>query len=379
MSDILSNLPKVKEFYQKVERPIIYFILVVLVILEISSHLFSPLKGYIEKFDGFFIFLMLLLIFRYVVAHLEIISEKITLNSPSPMKKKLPLTIVVGDRRERPPQTPGDFFAHTSSSRDLTWIFSLGLSQYSVLWNDKIISATADDSEVPDYLKTRHLLIIGSPFCNLMTRKLNNSIFFRFNIKRNVLREINQEEDNNRGLTRNADELKKELSKLSNRHDEWVMQLRGLGFIDPIRGQLHAGAFAGHEDDYATISFCKHPYSNEHYAIVVAGLHLPGTMAGVKTLAEPEFFKGRPLGGIVKIEIPHGNWYEKLTRSTTKWFTSEYTIDNFKEKIDTKSSLVLGGNIFDNTDIKTYSELLEKYRDISLQDFLTSCIQRNQL
>jgi hypothetical protein len=243
------------------------------------------------------------------------------------------------------------------------------------LWNDKIVSATSSDNEIPDYLRTRHLLIIGSPFCNLMARKVNNNTFFRFNIDKDTLHEINRHEDSIRGIERRQKELQKILQNLADQHDEWKIHLRGAGFIDPIRQQKNAGAFAGRDDDYATVSFCRHPYSKEHYAVIVAGLHLPGTMAGVRALAEPpepDFFVSRPLGGILKTIIPMGDWYERLTRSDVEWFTPKYTIAD----LEAKSAQLVDKGIFDSTDQKEYLELLNQYRDVSLQDFLSCYIHQ---
>jgi len=94
------------------------------------------------------------------------------------------IAVIVGDRRERPPETPGDFCAATASTRDLTWLFALRLPASTVVWNDKICLATPTDDEIPDIVKSRHLLIVGSPFCNLVARHVNPSAFFRFNIPR---------------------------------------------------------------------------------------------------------------------------------------------------------------------------------------------------
>ncbi len=331
---------------------------------ECYKHLFHPIGNYPIKHGE-------------ELELYNIYCEKETVGNKIPPKKKSLLTIVVGDRRENPPETPGDFFAHTSSTRDLTWIFSLGLPQSTILWNDKIISATQTDNEIPDALKIRHLLIIGSPFCNLMARKVNQSTFFRFNINNEVIREIDTEERGFRGLDRNQNELRQKFNDLSNRHDELVMKLRGLGFIDPIRQQENVGAFTGQDNDYATISFCEHPYSKNHYAILIAGLHLPGTMAAVKTLAEPEFFTDRPVGGIIKISIPIGNWYERLTRSDVEWFTPAYTIESLMERFNNKSTDLFRRGVYQDNDSQKYTELLNLNNHISLQDFLLFCIRKD--
>ncbi len=74
------------------------------------------------------------------------------------------IAVVVGDRRERPPETPGDFLAATASTRDLTWLCALRLPTSTVVWNDKICLATKQDDEIQDIVKSRDLLIVGSHF-----------------------------------------------------------------------------------------------------------------------------------------------------------------------------------------------------------------------
>ena len=65
------NLPKIKETLQRIERPVIYFILVTLVILEILSLFFQPIKDLIANKGTLFIFIVLFLIFRYIAEHIE--------------------------------------------------------------------------------------------------------------------------------------------------------------------------------------------------------------------------------------------------------------------------------------------------------------------
>ena len=283
------------------------------------------------------------------------------------------LTVVVGDRRERPPETPGDLFAQASSTRDLTWLFSLGLPESTVLWNDKVINATSHEAKMPEYVSARHLLVIGSPFCNLLARTINKICFFPFNIDLEYVARIEYHESVIRGVHRKEKDLEDLLQQLGTPYNEWIMKLRGNGLVDPIRNQHDVGAQHGHNTDYATISFCRHPYSLRHRTVFVAGLHLPGTMASVKALATPNFFAKHPFGGILKIKIPEGEWYERLMRCDVEWFTPAYTVAEYSEAL--KKYLSGVRSIIQDTN--AISDLVTFHQDYSLQDFLTDCRSNN--
>ena len=204
------------------------------------------------------------------------------------------LTVVVGDRRENPPESPGDFLAVTPSTRDLTWICALGLQPSTIIWNDKIAVATRSDEEVPELLRARDLLIIGSPYCNLVARRVNETAFFRFNIDPDDLAAIEAIERRIRGLKRQEADLVRIRRELTD-YDDLISRLRGHGLVDIATQKTAVGGFRDKDEDFATITLCEHPYSNDHVAVLVAGIGLPGTMAAVKTLSAPDFFQRRPL------------------------------------------------------------------------------------
>ena len=239
------------------------------------------------------------------------------------------VTVVVGDRREKPPETPGDFFAQTSSTRDLTWIFRWGFSRDSLVWNDKIVSATKDDRHLPDPVRLRDLIIIGSPFCNLMARKVNRVACFPLNIDPDVVSSFDRAEAEIRGWLRGDLRLKAKMAEYAD-YDKRVKRLTGRGFIDVISNDAEAGVFKSHNTDYAAVTPCRHPYDGSKVALFVAGLHLPGTMAAMRVISDPSFFYERPFGGILKMDIPDGDdWYEKLMLIEPEWFTPPYSKEDF--------------------------------------------------
>ena len=274
-------------------------------------------------------------------------------------------TVVIGDRRENPPETPGDFFAASASPRDITWLPLLGLPAGSFIWNDKVSCATADDQELPQVVRDRDLIIIGSPYCNLMARSVNRTAFFRFNLGREVLKDIARWEDRIRGLPRHSLELETVRLELGDSHDKLLMKLRGNGLVDPIEEESDVGIFAGNQHDYALLSVCAHPYSPERRAILVAGRHLPGTMTAVRMLADPDVFEGHPAGGIVKVTIPEGGWYERLLRCSAEWFTPTYDWDRLQTGVGRTSKLYRTCEI-DDSEVQGYMRLRRAVGDDSL-------------
>jgi hypothetical protein len=287
-------------------------------------------------------------------------------------------TVVMGDRRENPPETPGDFFAASASPRDITWLPNIGLPKGSLIWNDKVVCATADDLDVPQTVRDRDLIIAGSPYCNLMARMINQSAFFRFKLDRAVLQEIGIWEDQIRGLPRHSQKLRDLRTRIGARHDWLVMHLRGKGFVEPIDQQDDVGIYAGKDHDYALVTLCAHPYSKTRRAILVAGLHLPGTMRALKMLADPSLFLDHPAGGIVKVTIPDGGWYERLLNSSVEWFTPKYDWDQLQMGVGRTSKLFKNGEI-DESEVQGYRRLREDLADDTLGQVLGRMLLRGSV
>jgi len=92
-----------------------------------------------------------------------------------------PLTVVVGDRREQPLVSRGDLLVGSASPEDLKHILSLGLrDSQSVIRTDKLITNTANQNDLHRVFGDSNLLVVGSPFVNLMARIVNGVSFFPF-------------------------------------------------------------------------------------------------------------------------------------------------------------------------------------------------------
>jgi len=97
----------------------------------------------------------------------------------------LPLTIILGDRREWPLKSPGDLLAWSPSMLDVMHLHRLGLGHALEQGKDVQIMSDKyfvdlDDDGLSVRLNDRHLLSIGSPAANLGTRFLNAGAFFPF-------------------------------------------------------------------------------------------------------------------------------------------------------------------------------------------------------
>ena len=93
----------------------------------------------------------------------------------------LPITVVVGDRREKAPKTAGDVFVLSASQAELRWLLSLGMPQDTEIVCDKVFSQ-ASHEQLREWYSQRNLLVIGSPAANLLARIVNESALFPFAI-----------------------------------------------------------------------------------------------------------------------------------------------------------------------------------------------------
>jgi hypothetical protein len=82
-------------------------------------------------------------------------------------------------------------------------------------------------------------------------------------------------------------------------------------------------------------------------------------MAAVKKLRDPGFFRSHAFGGIVKVTIPPGPWYERTLWAQPEWDTPAYDASQFEvpfgelertsEHIVPRSTRVILENLITNT------------------------------
>ncbi|HEY6174973.1 MAG TPA: caspase family protein [Kofleriaceae bacterium] len=262
----------------------------------------------------------------------------------------LPLTVVIGDRREAPPKAPGDLLALSASPAELRWLPGLRLPHDTEIVSDKVF-AQLPESELRQQFGNRNLLVVGSPAANLLARTINAHAFFPFAITR-------QAAEWHRTTT---SEIKKNTSRpaLANfardvqtpETHRFYMNLFRKGFIDPTYSFLSRGDRIPPDRDYGTVTLARNPFSDptkaDFVAILAAGVSLPGTMHSITLLREAQrHFAERPLGGIFSVILAEREYPERVTEATVEWSTSGYDTDqvrrglqNLKTREDTTNEL----------------------------------------
>ena len=250
-----------------------------------------------------------------------------------------PLTIIVGDRREIEPKTPGDLFALSASPGELRWILSLGLPSNTEIISDKIFRKASKEFLEETFGQT-NLLIIGSPAVNHVARLVNETAFFPFQFDssvRNKVKEIVNDIDQLNGdRTKLMDFILSEKSKATSSY--YLNQFMKGGFIDPVFENRTRGETVPFDRDYGTVSIARNPYSarssSEFISILAAGVHLPGTTHAIKLLANANSeFKKKPMGGIFRVEMHDQKWEVRVANGKPQLSTEDYTLVELQSKL----------------------------------------------
>jgi len=253
----------------------------------------------------------------------------------------LPITVVVGDRREPDFKTVGDVYASSGSAAELRWLLRLGLPHDTEIISDKVF-CNADDKFLTERYGFINILAIGSPAANLVARSANETAFFPFVV------EVATREHWHK-VTKELHDLKGQRAKIAKygsegegRKDEllryYLNQFRKSGFIDPTYNCIKRGESERNDKDYGVVTICRNPYageaSTETLCIMAAGVHLPGTMHAVKLLSSPKSeFGERPLGGVFTITLPDIDWVQRVATGRLSWSTDAYSLNDFRERL----------------------------------------------
>jgi hypothetical protein len=277
----------------------------------------------------------------------------------------LPLVVVIGDRRENPPHNMADILAYSVSATDILFMYHLGLCMKSIdVISDKIF-VLEDTKTLKKKFGNTNLLIIGSPAVNLLSRKINESSLFHFNISQKAKKQLAMQEEilgklkfertslriyheilygatsideiirKVKGHKTNIQTLKASINELLKKHEQtglsnWKDLLHEFdrpGIKDPIDNTIHGESPKPHLD-YGLISIAPNPYSDsdEYSSIYVAGVHAPGTAHCLRLLSEHEAFVAHPFGGVLEIDINlNQGWSDRLYNATIDWQTSNYS------------------------------------------------------
>lgn len=241
------------------------------------------------------------------------------------------LTIVVGDRRETlEPKSKGDLFALSASPLDIRGLFNANLPEDVELVSDKIF-VNAPNGYLKERFENRNLMIVGSPATNHLARIVNKSAPFHFYVESEVAEKIDDLTDEIKQI-----DTDQELHKFWNdaekqgRLKHYMSNLMATGFVDPSKDLPRSANYLPPNKDYGLVTIAQHPYADadnvERVAILVAGVHLPGTMRALEALVKGDKdFSAHPFGGIFKITIFTQERFEKrFIELPIDWSSEEY-------------------------------------------------------
>jgi len=255
----------------------------------------------------------------------------------------LPLVIVVGDKRENPPKSPGDLLALSASTSDLRWILKLSLPKDTEIISDKVLLYASPEYLSEQFAK-KNLLVIGSPAANHIARMVNETAFFRFMINSSTRQEIKRFNDQIKANRTNMAFLRNYVDQLAQDGERiryYLNQLRRSGFIDPTYEFKTRGFYIDNDADYGVISLCRNPYADsaEFIAILAAGVHLPATMQSLILLSNAnDEFRERQLGGVFRVTLYAAEWARRMENAVPAWSTEAYKPEDVRKGLEAISN-----------------------------------------
>ncbi len=304
-----------------------------------------------------------------------------------------PLTIITGTGLAVPPEKISDLFRDSTRLTDLFFLNQLNLPKETRIVSDRLVIDMNREDRIKHFGNS-HLLLIGGPKVNAVTRKFCKHGFFRFqfqneeknfqdfydslnneDVRKNVFPNANcvkmfyellenpklsydiehfketvQDENIRKRIHQKSVEITQKLGESDNlTYEDIVKIFVPTQLIDPISNRCHASK-ATTGKDFTMITIAPNfynrdisekasfqSYKHEYVSVIVSGIDRLGTASGVKKLSQPETFATHPIGGF--LEAVWGNSsldFEKYDESYCSWsnkLTPQYTIEDFIEKI----------------------------------------------
>ena len=273
--------------------------------------------------------------------------------------------VLVGDRRELPPNNYADVLALSASTGDLSYFGDLRLDKVRIR-SDKIVKI-ADRQTLREKLNA-DILVVGSPAANLAARVVNGTACHRFHVEREVRKRQDEIESELEGIAYDGDELEAYVTPSTERNKKRIQALKYLlyafakpGFVCPTSYPNEKRGFARNSRiDFGVVTICNNPWSDSGIAILAAGIGGPGTAAALKLLATAGVFDDHPLGGVFKVRIAtEAPWENRYDLLKPVWDSNPYSLDKFKAdavelgRDDTHDSL-------DDTEAASLMDLMER-------------------
>lgn len=268
-----------------------------------------------------------------------------------------PLVVVCGDRREKSDKIHvADLGAMSNSSAELRWLLKLRLPPETEIWGDKIF-LREDAQQLRTRFGGKNLLIVGSPACNHLARRLllrqpppgwrRGLPFFRFNFDQDTSLKIENKLEKLREAT--SDQLLGVSEDVARDLRYWARHMFGQGIFDPSGTEKHWIRAMQPDStlDWGLVTLARNPFCHDEtsVSILAAGFHMFGTAKAVERLSNPNSLAEHPLGGVLRIAIPQGRaWAERFDQLQADWDSnSEYQIPTVRAAL---TSLLSEKDIF---------------------------------
>lgn len=304
-----------------------------------------------------------------------------------------PLVVIVGGyygKIDREPEHLSDLFRQAQSFSNLYYLLRLGLPKETEIVTDRLLLDLHDENERADFLGNKHVLVIGSPLVNIVSRHLvlNKKLVFNFvfgkktyqlgkNFYDHTIARRNDEwtkrsefdEGESIALLRKlidarSDEFEK-ISKTSGlslddkafiqhivldirsslgdpdaNHELVTEQFRPSNLFSPFNNLLlNSSADSFHEHGLISVgeniwSMMQSGEKPKHALVLVSGVNELSTSIALRALSERDTFVEHPLGGILEIKQGTGSGPKRITGGTPKWLTRGYVTADLLAKID---------------------------------------------
>lgn len=312
------------------------------------------------------------------------------LTPPAPVRADLPRDLThfatrfggmvgfLGDRREHPPRSRGDLFVNPAAATDVRFLTLLAPGAMASVRSDKLVAVAGDEAEDLDDLRGVDLLVIAGPNVNWAARPVNAGALFRYDVlpewERWEARYRAEPDLGSRALLAALAAVVASVDPATGRPDldaaavgltaeeaaeldeaevvarrllargpddgrlwtaaEVVASFTGRGHADPVKRAVH-GEPGEPRVDRALVSLAPNPFDARRVAILVGGIHGPGTAHAVRFLAERAAdFDQRPFGGVLEVRLgEYLDWSSTYQQpATLRWLTPPYTPGELRDR-----------------------------------------------
>lgn len=301
-----------------------------------------------------------------------------------------PLVVIVGGyygKIRREPEHVYDLFKQSQSLVNLHYLLRLKLHPDTEVISEQLFLELKNRERASELLGNRHLLVVGGPLVNAVSRSLvlKKELIFNFAYRQDTYRwekvydlfidsglfnpssvkalyrmletpqdqiDVTSPRFTSTGVKRDDLEKIKEIvydiryrlmRNMRANNDDITEQFRPKELFSPLEpGLFSCDVDTGHER--ALISLGENPWArllreddpkHPKYALIaVAGTNFLSTALAIKALGSREDFLDRPLGGLLEIIESNSDGIRHVTESWYEWLTQPYQVKDVLTKVD---------------------------------------------